>query len=63
MSPDYWIARIRAEGIVREQDVLKAAENAYRAHMTRMSMRAAEARRAKKREREEYLRKLRASRQ
>lgn len=31
LSIDYWIARVRAEGVVREQDVEAAARSAYRA--------------------------------
>lgn len=52
MSLDFHIAKIRAEGKHREQDVVPAAEAAYRAHMTRMSLRAVAARQARKAERE-----------
>ncbi|GAA3531411.1 hypothetical protein GCM10022419_008140 [Nonomuraea rosea] len=41
MSLDYWIAKIRTEGIVREQDIPAAARNAHRAHMRGMSLKAA----------------------
>ncbi|GAA3441026.1 hypothetical protein [Planomonospora venezuelensis] len=44
VSLDYWIDRIRAEGIVREQDVVKAATNAHKAYMAQMSLKAAKAR-------------------
>ncbi|MEU4332369.1 hypothetical protein [Nonomuraea dietziae] len=47
MSLDYWIAKVRAEGVVRDKDVQAAAESYYRAHMRAMSLKAAEARRAK----------------
>ncbi|MFI6813734.1 hypothetical protein ACIBG7_15040 [Nonomuraea sp. NPDC050328] len=45
MHIDYWVAKVRAEGVVREQDVQAAAESYYRAHMRRMSLKAADARR------------------
>lgn len=45
MSLDYWIAKTRAEGVVRERDVQAAAESAYRAHMRGMSLKAVDARR------------------
>jgi hypothetical protein len=48
MSLDYWLARIRAEGVVREQDVDAAARNAHRAHMRGMSLKAAAARTARR---------------
>lgn len=44
MRIEYWEAKVRAEGIVREEEIPKAAESYYRAHMTAMSLRAAEAR-------------------
>ncbi|MFJ2029463.1 hypothetical protein [Streptosporangium sp. NPDC087985] len=47
MSLDYWVAKTKAEGIVRDQDVQKAAENAYRAHMKQMSLKAARSRQAR----------------
>ncbi|MFI7644270.1 hypothetical protein [Nonomuraea sp. NPDC049400] len=43
----YWITKIRKEGKVREEDVLAAAQNAHRAHMSEMSLKAVAARRAK----------------
>lgn len=45
LSLDYWIADIRAKGVVREQDILAAAQNAHRAFQLEMSQRAADARR------------------
>ncbi|MFD1940569.1 hypothetical protein ACFSKW_54860 [Nonomuraea mangrovi] len=45
-SLDYWIAKTRDEGIVRPEDILAAAQNAYRAHMREMSLKAAATRRA-----------------
>jgi hypothetical protein len=44
---EHWIAKIRAEGKVREQDIVKNAESMLRAHMTKVSLAAAEARRVK----------------
>ncbi|MEU8035674.1 hypothetical protein [Streptosporangium sp. NPDC049078] len=38
-SLSYWEARIRAEGVVREQDVAAAAVNARRAHMKQIRAR------------------------
>lgn len=38
---DYWLAKIRAEGVVREQDIDAAARSAYRAHMRGLSLKAA----------------------
>lgn len=43
---DYWIADVIAKGEVREQDVHAAAQNAHRAHMREMSLKAVDARRA-----------------
>ncbi|MEV7011585.1 hypothetical protein [Streptosporangium sp. NPDC051022] len=48
VSRDYWIAHVRAEGVVPEKDIVKAAENYHRAYMTQLSSRAAAARAAKK---------------
>ena len=48
-SLNYWIEKIRAEGIVRDQDVFAAAQNAHRAYMREKSLKAAAARRAKAR--------------
>lgn len=44
---EYHIAKIRAEGKVREQDIPAAAENALSAHMTKVSLAAVTARKAK----------------
>jgi hypothetical protein len=44
----YWIDKIREEGIVPAADVHKAAEARHRAFQMRMSKRAAAAKRAKK---------------
>lgn len=44
-SLDYWLAKTREDGVVREQDIPAAAENAYRAHMRGLSLRAAATRR------------------
>lgn len=44
-SLDYWLAKVRADGVVREQDIQAAARSAYRAHMRGMSLKAAETRR------------------
>ncbi|MFI7532619.1 hypothetical protein [Streptosporangium sp. NPDC049376] len=44
VSIDYWIARITAEGKVRKRDIPKAAENAHKAYMTQMSLKASTAR-------------------
>lgn len=52
MSLDYHIAAVRAEGIVREEDVLKAAASRHRAYQQQMALRAAKARTEKKAERE-----------
>ncbi|MEU8151692.1 hypothetical protein [Nonomuraea sp. NPDC048901] len=48
-SLTYWIAKVRADGVVREQDVQAAGQNAYRAYMREKSLKAAAARRAKSR--------------
>lgn len=44
---EYHIEKIRAEGKVREKDIHAAAENALRAHMTKVSLAGVEARRVK----------------
>lgn len=44
MSLDYWINKTKADGVVRPQDRLAAAQNAYKAHMRGMALKAAEAR-------------------
>lgn len=41
-----WIAKIRAEGVVREQDVEAAAANALRAHMRGLALKSAASRRS-----------------
>jgi len=47
---DYWIERVRAEGIVTgEREIRRAAEAYYRAHMRRLSLKAAKARQVKAR--------------
>lgn len=48
ISLDYWIDKIREEGIVPADDVHKAAEAAHKAFQIRMSSRSAAARRARK---------------
>lgn len=39
VSRDYWRAKIRAEGKVREQDIEAAAQNAHSAYMRQMRLR------------------------
>lgn len=46
LSLDYWIAKVRAEGRVREEDVEAAAASAYRASQRARSLKAAATRRA-----------------
>lgn len=46
---DYWIAKKRDEGVVRERDILAAAQNAHKAYMGELSLKAAAARRVKAR--------------
>jgi hypothetical protein len=41
LSLDYWIAKVRAEGVVREQDIEAAARSAYRASQRSRSLKAA----------------------
>jgi hypothetical protein len=48
VSIDYWINKLREEGIVAEADLYKAAEERRRAHMLRLARRSAEARRKKR---------------
>ncbi|WP_067184499.1 hypothetical protein [Microtetraspora niveoalba] len=48
MRIEYWEKKIRETGIVREEDIPKAAASAYRAHMRAMSLKAAKARQARK---------------
>lgn len=48
-SLNYWLAKTRAEGIVRDQDIYAAAQNAHRAYMREKSLKAVAARRAKSR--------------
>ncbi|WP_344941367.1 hypothetical protein [Actinomadura miaoliensis] len=45
VSYEYWLRRLAEEGQVREEDLPKAAESAYRAYMAQMSRKAADARR------------------
>jgi hypothetical protein len=45
-SLDYWIAKVRADGIVREQDQAAAAASAHRAYMRNMALRGVAARQA-----------------
>lgn len=54
-SLEYWVAKTREEGVVREEDIEKAAASAYRAHMRRVSMGGVAARARKKAEREQLL--------
>lgn len=49
---EYHIEKIRAEGKVREQDILAAAESALSAHMKKVSLAAVKARQAKAAERQ-----------
>ncbi|GGS88216.1 hypothetical protein ACFFV7_51155 [Nonomuraea spiralis] len=46
LSLDYWIAQVRAEGVVREEDVEAAAQSAFRASQRARSLKAAETRKA-----------------
>lgn len=48
VSLDYWEARLRAEGVVREQDIPAAAVNARSAEMRRRALAAADTRRRNK---------------
>jgi hypothetical protein len=48
VSYDYWLAKIKAEGLVRPKDIPAAAGNAHRAYMQQLSKKAAAARRRKK---------------
>ena len=41
----YWIARVREEGVVREEDIPAAAENYRLAYVKRLAAKSAEARR------------------
>lgn len=52
VSLEFHLAKIRAEGRVREQDIEKAAASAHRAYMRGLSLRAAATRRANKEARE-----------
>ncbi|MGA5764512.1 hypothetical protein [Nonomuraea bangladeshensis] len=45
VSLAYWESRLRAEGVVREQDIPKAAANARSAEMRRRALASAAARR------------------
>jgi len=60
-SLDYWIDKIRAEGVVREQDIQAAAQNAHRAHMRGLALKAVAARRAKAKRRRQRINAQRAS--
>ncbi|MEU3162937.1 hypothetical protein [Streptosporangium sp. NPDC006930] len=51
-SLEYWEARIRAEGVVRSQDIKKAAVNARRAHMQAIRAKGVARRAAEKQARE-----------
>lgn len=44
-SYEYWLAKVTAEGTVREEDRPAAAESAHRAYMQQLSRKAADARR------------------
>lgn len=48
VSYDYWLAKTRAEGVVCEADIAKAAESAHRAYMRRLSLKAAAGRARRK---------------
>lgn len=60
LSREYWIARVRAEGIVCEAEIEKAADNAYRAAQRQRSMKAAKTRAANKAAREQQLQRVTA---
>lgn len=47
LSLDYWIAKVREEGVVREEDVEAAAVSERRAWQRGNSLKAADARRIK----------------
>ncbi len=53
VSYDYWLAKTTADGIVCEADIPKAAENAHRAYMRQLSLKAAASRRKKRGAREQ----------
>lgn len=55
VSLDYHLAKIRAEGRVREQDIEAAARSAHRAYMRGLSLKAAATRRANKAQQQERL--------
>jgi hypothetical protein len=44
LSLDYWIAKVRREGVVREEDIEAAARSAFRASQRARSLKAAETR-------------------
>ncbi|MBF8187347.1 hypothetical protein ITP53_16725 [Nonomuraea sp. K274] len=48
VSLDYWEAKLRAEGRVREEDIPAAAVNARAAEMRRRALKSADARRRNK---------------
>ncbi|MFD0884707.1 hypothetical protein ACFQ08_09110 [Streptosporangium algeriense] len=51
VSIDYWLAKVTAEGKVRAKDIPAAAENAHKAYMGQLSLKASAARRRKTAER------------
>lgn len=61
VSLDYWEARLREEGLVREEDIPKAAVNARAAEMRRRALKSAESRRRNKAKKQEYFQNLRES--
>lgn len=61
VSLEYWEAKLRAEGAVREEDIHKAARNAQSAEMRRRALKSAKTRARNKAVKEERWRKLRES--
>lgn len=51
VSVEYWENRVRADGIVCEAEIPKAAVNAHRAYMQQMARKSAASRAAKKKAR------------
>lgn len=49
VSYGYWLRKIRDEDVVREKDQAAAAENAHKAYMAQLSLKAAKARSARAR--------------
>lgn len=53
VSYDYWLAKTTADGVVCAADIPKAAENAHRAYMRQLSLKAAAGRARKRAAREQ----------